>query len=154
MLDYFFFSSRRRHTRWPRDWSSDVCSSDLRLADAVLADENRHHAIEFEIEALLEDRQAERKRGTVLDPGSIEHDTPEIGRRQSGSAWPRHWQVPSRRRACTTARKRILSNLGRFCSSFSRTRYSNGQRHPRRRIALPSAKCHPAKHHRPPVAGR
>src|SRR5207253_6068246 len=23
------FSSRRRHTRWPRDWSSDVCSSDL-----------------------------------------------------------------------------------------------------------------------------
>src|SRR5690625_7014621 len=27
----FFFSSRRRHTRWPRDWSSDVCSSDLVL---------------------------------------------------------------------------------------------------------------------------
>src|SRR5690625_4259216 len=27
----FFFSSRRRHTRWPRDWSSDVCSSDLNL---------------------------------------------------------------------------------------------------------------------------
>src|SRR5207253_5456912 len=26
---WFFFSSRRRHTRWPRDWSSDVCSSDL-----------------------------------------------------------------------------------------------------------------------------
>src|SRR5690625_4442111 len=25
----FFFSIRRRHTRWPRDWSSDVCSSDL-----------------------------------------------------------------------------------------------------------------------------
>src|SRR6267154_664537 len=25
----FFFSSRRRHTRWTGDWSSDVCSSDL-----------------------------------------------------------------------------------------------------------------------------
>src|SRR5437870_3144512 len=25
----FFVSSRRRHTGWPRDWSSDVCSSDL-----------------------------------------------------------------------------------------------------------------------------
>src|SRR5476651_2831748 len=25
----FFFSSRRRHTRYLRDWSSDVCSSDL-----------------------------------------------------------------------------------------------------------------------------
>src|SRR6266508_5777769 len=29
MPSLFFFSSRRRHTRWPRDWSSDVCSSDL-----------------------------------------------------------------------------------------------------------------------------
>src|SRR6266550_6063656 len=26
---FFFFSSRRRHTRCSRDWSSDVCSSDL-----------------------------------------------------------------------------------------------------------------------------
>src|SRR5207253_8299398 len=25
----FFCSARRRHTRWPRDWSSDVCASDL-----------------------------------------------------------------------------------------------------------------------------
>src|SRR5690606_40252985 len=28
-LAFFFFSSRRRHTRFSRDWSSDVCSSDL-----------------------------------------------------------------------------------------------------------------------------
>src|SRR6266702_8458730 len=33
----FFFSSRRRHTRWPRDWSSDVCSSDLRVAGSSLS---------------------------------------------------------------------------------------------------------------------
>src|SRR6266508_5252540 len=31
----FFFSSRRRHTRWPRDWSSDVCSSDLRTTQST-----------------------------------------------------------------------------------------------------------------------
>src|SRR5690606_39586465 len=30
-LSVFFFSSRRRHTRFSRDWSSDVCSSDLAL---------------------------------------------------------------------------------------------------------------------------
>src|SRR6266496_1592626 len=30
---FFFFSSRRRHTRSLRDWSSDVCSSDLRPRD-------------------------------------------------------------------------------------------------------------------------
>ena len=29
---FFFFSSRRRHTRLVRDWSSDVCSSDLPIA--------------------------------------------------------------------------------------------------------------------------
>src|SRR5712664_4801437 len=29
---FFFFSSRRRHTRSDRDWSSDVCSSDLAAA--------------------------------------------------------------------------------------------------------------------------
>src|SRR5690348_2201387 len=29
VIDFFFFSSRRRHTRWTGDWSSDVCSSDL-----------------------------------------------------------------------------------------------------------------------------
>src|SRR5690625_7904387 len=32
LASFFFFSSRRRHTRWPRDWSSDVCSSDLASA--------------------------------------------------------------------------------------------------------------------------
>src|SRR5439155_13037730 len=37
---YFFFSSRRRHTRWPRDWSSDVCSSDL-----CYATQNRQAAV-------------------------------------------------------------------------------------------------------------
>src|SRR5699024_11406526 len=32
----FFFSSRRRHTRSKRDWSSDVCSSDLNLTESSL----------------------------------------------------------------------------------------------------------------------
>src|SRR5256886_11373895 len=33
----FFFSSRRRHTRFDCDWSSDVCSSDLALVTALVA---------------------------------------------------------------------------------------------------------------------
>src|SRR6185503_2478844 len=46
MRYFFFFSSRRRHTRCSRDWSSDVCSSDLGddrsevAARAVAADRN------------------------------------------------------------------------------------------------------------------
>src|SRR5690606_39728384 len=34
-LILFFFSSRRRHTRFSRDWSSDVCSSDLHRLDIL-----------------------------------------------------------------------------------------------------------------------
>src|SRR5690606_39559377 len=34
------FSIRRRHTSFSRDWSSDVCSSDLRLMQVI---EQRHH---------------------------------------------------------------------------------------------------------------
>src|SRR5260370_28297433 len=35
---FFFFSSRRRHTRFKCDWSSDVCSSDLPMVTAVFSD--------------------------------------------------------------------------------------------------------------------
>src|SRR5690625_6094372 len=46
-LLFFFFSSRSRHTRWPRDWSSDVCSSDLDVAgllQRLLTDRQAHLA--------------------------------------------------------------------------------------------------------------
>src|SRR2546430_11441766 len=38
MCIFFFFSSRRRHTRFDCDWSSDVCSSDLGFENSVSAD--------------------------------------------------------------------------------------------------------------------
>src|SRR5687768_18083848 len=37
-VDRFFFSSRRRHTSCSRDWSSDVCSSDLAWTEAKSPD--------------------------------------------------------------------------------------------------------------------
>src|SRR5690606_3200605 len=46
LSDIFFFSSRRRHTRFSRDWSSDVCSSDL---DVCFADLNGERAAEVAI---------------------------------------------------------------------------------------------------------
>src|SRR5206468_8723676 len=39
----FFFSSRRRHTRSDRDWSSDVCSSDLRSPAVSFCVRRRKH---------------------------------------------------------------------------------------------------------------
>src|SRR2546430_12243441 len=41
-LSCFFFSSRRRHTRFDCDWSSDVCSSDLDPLDGAAAPVVRH----------------------------------------------------------------------------------------------------------------
>src|SRR5689334_24354022 len=58
-LCFFFFSSRRRHTRWNCDWSSDVCSSDLRdrRSDHVAVDlANRHPVL---VEAASVDQVAD-----------------------------------------------------------------------------------------------
>src|SRR5690606_39703053 len=49
MTDMFFFSSRRRHTRFSRDWSSDVCSSDLsRQKTSSLTMSRKHEPPETE----------------------------------------------------------------------------------------------------------
>src|SRR2546429_6126754 len=44
---FFFFSSRRRHTRCSRDWSSDVCSSDLVKAAVPLARRQRSPVVKI-----------------------------------------------------------------------------------------------------------
>src|SRR5256884_2336370 len=49
---FFFFSSRRRHTRCSRDWSSDVCSSDL-IAMALFLDQDKDSP-RIDVEALLD----------------------------------------------------------------------------------------------------
>src|SRR5438094_8243208 len=47
---FFFFSSRRRHTRSYGDWSSDVCSSDLRAIRPSRIDRDRRHRIDGQSE--------------------------------------------------------------------------------------------------------
>src|SRR6266542_4506293 len=62
LIFFFFFSSRRRHTRCYRDWSSDVCSSDLE-GEGGLVLERRCVGGDTEVEG---DGQA--RRGVVGDP--------------------------------------------------------------------------------------
>src|SRR2546427_7582482 len=60
MIDFpetFFFSSRRRHTRFDCDWSSDVCSSDLHL-DVVAGLEAHIPTAVFDVVAHVERRDA------------------------------------------------------------------------------------------------
>src|SRR5690606_41044855 len=65
---YFFFSSRRRHTRFSRDWSSDVCSSDL-LHN--LAGKSEYAAKEAELMALLKKWQKETHDTVTLTAAQI-----------------------------------------------------------------------------------
>src|SRR3712207_8499366 len=70
---FFFFSSRRRHTRYWRDWSSDVCSSDLGQFVALFGSADRYLG---EIDAALG-----RSTAVPLLEAALEMDTRmEIGR--------------------------------------------------------------------------
>src|SRR5690625_7822683 len=69
----FVSSRRRRHTRWPRDWSSDVCSSDLckgavftPLNKQLMNDQIRHIVNHAEIEVVVADPRLAEQLGKVL----------------------------------------------------------------------------------------
>src|SRR5206468_4553598 len=85
---FFFFSSRRRHTRSDRDWSSDVCSSDLlgrRLGRTVLLTNRLDWTAEQVVAGYAGQQQVERvfrglKDGEWLGWGPMHHWTDKIGR--------------------------------------------------------------------------
>src|SRR6266513_6033416 len=89
---FFFFSSRRRHTRSKRDWSSDVCSSDLAdLAGAARAPARRIDVARVgdlqrrveEVEAFEEERpllrEEDREAPVRRDLRDVRLDLREIG---------------------------------------------------------------------------
>src|SRR6266568_8608236 len=84
---FFFFSSRRRHTRWNCDWSSDVCSSDLEdLQDQPGAVE--HLGVPGALQIALLDRRDRAIHDREIDleafddPGDLlDFALSEIGRR-------------------------------------------------------------------------
>src|SRR5690348_18439094 len=88
----FFFSSRRRHTRWTGDWSSDVCSSDLLMVTKVKAlfgyddalDAFGVHGAGGTIGALLTGRSEERRVGK------------ECRSRWWADHWKAEWRVGTR----------------------------------------------------------
>src|SRR6185295_1891070 len=76
-LFFFFFSSRRRHTRYWRDWSSDVCSSDL--VDRASAPEHDDVARFYrELDGFLGRLRARLQPGTVLAVVSDHGHSPTI----------------------------------------------------------------------------
>src|SRR2546430_1547651 len=76
---FFFFSSRRRHTRFDCDWSSDVCSSDLSIEGASIRkilDSRGNPTVEVEV-------RAGRALGRAAAPSGASTGTHEP------PAWPR-----------------------------------------------------------------
>src|SRR2546429_2790346 len=61
---FFFFSSRRRHTRCSRDWSSDVCSSDLFV---------REDFRQIDLDPLLRRRQFQAVWPRIETRGKVQH---------------------------------------------------------------------------------
>src|SRR2546428_4355663 len=60
---FFFFSSRRRHTRSDRDWSSDVCSSDLLFGGTPVGQIGRHRVANGVWSETIGTRSEERRVG-------------------------------------------------------------------------------------------
>src|SRR5690606_39919959 len=94
----FFFSSRRRHTRFSRDWSSDVCSSDLCLLHRTLLtietrqlissgnkDRQEVCSVVFHVEQHANDTRTSER---LLCRGHLPHAERKIGRASCReSAW-------------------------------------------------------------------
>src|SRR5690606_40676347 len=66
----FFFSSRRRHTRFSRDWSSDVCSSDLQQLVTSLQTRIAHQDQQIQAQAQQLQAQSQSLAQITVAPAS------------------------------------------------------------------------------------
>src|SRR5437588_6700560 len=73
---FFFFSSRRRHTRSLCDWSSDVCSSDLSDDEGLVTLMTLHNAkgLEFGIVFMIGCEEGVFPHSRALDEGGLEEE--------------------------------------------------------------------------------
>src|SRR5215467_4873712 len=96
MKGYFFFSSRRRHTRLQGDWSSDVCSSDLvhvRREDDVRRQTHRQRQYHL--------RLCQRERGQDLVASGIVTSAKAIAKKRGIARQTPHASITVRRTALT-----------------------------------------------------
>src|SRR5207247_5008116 len=95
----FFFSSRRRHTRSTRDWSSDVCSSDLHVderqrrhsLDDVLHQQRQPLGVVDHANAFITTRSSrtETRRCPITRTESRSEER-RVGKECSSRWWPSH----------------------------------------------------------------
>src|SRR6267143_1288188 len=96
---FFFFSSRRRHTRWNCDWSSDVCSSDLGHCSGF---HRPYREGRVERPSLPKDARLLAADTVRVSPGPFEGEPPSVGGNElmDGIRSPRTRGVEANRRRC------------------------------------------------------
>src|SRR2546430_13717828 len=106
MSDFmFFFSSRRRHTRFDCDWSSDVCSSDLR---------RRHH---IRRRIIRSHRERDRRGGVQHLPHRLSGDRSEehTSELQSQSNLVCRLLLEKKKKKITTQKQNKYSLITKMC---------------------------------------
>src|SRR5687768_18065089 len=90
---FFFFSSRRRHTRCSRDWSSDVCSSDLQDPEVEIGIAGADESAEMRREARSERPRESHGRKRVDDRAcqTARPDRPRSEERRVGKECRSRW---------------------------------------------------------------
>src|SRR5207253_5767985 len=109
---FFFFSSRRRHTRWPRDWSSDVCSSDLLAGKVVGQHARRVAGLQRRRRRLPDLHLGDERRGVgdrdqllartgevALELKLIRSEERRVGKECRARWWRERWKIRQRRHA-------------------------------------------------------
>src|SRR5438874_9949954 len=102
----FFFSSRRRHTRSLRDWSSDVCSSDLsggrdglnRRTESKLAAEETAGVPEFDAEKGRRRANCDARHRRAALYGRRRSEERRVGKECRTRGSPHHYKNKNRRR--------------------------------------------------------
>src|SRR5205085_8267192 len=86
---FFFFSSRRRHTRFDCDWSSDVCSSDLKDVPTVAQSTGTETPENADwVSRYADDVIAESERRAPGKPVVVRSEERRVGKECRSRGWP------------------------------------------------------------------
>src|SRR5438045_9236101 len=101
MVLFFFFSSRRRHTRCLSDWSSDVCSSDLRRAGRQPGEEKRTEHWRPRSQTPCPEKSGKVLKNQAISKSSLTDSRSEerrVGKECRSRGWPEHKKTRGRKR--------------------------------------------------------
>src|SRR4051812_49951126 len=105
---FFFFSSRRRHTRLTCDWSSDVCSSDLASTSKRRRNITNKNEMADKVRGvlgslkMLQDEQVEKAQKKLMQAGirskDLRSEEGRVGEEGRARGWPYHLKKKKKKR--------------------------------------------------------